>query len=135
MSLGPAFDEPQVGEVLASTDPDAMLRRKVTVTKIIAVIEVISYACLLVPMYRKHIMNDGSTGNYLVLRIIAYFHGIICCAFAVMVIDVHRVLRWSKWFLLATLAGPIGAIVAHQRLRRQELPTGITNRDFFLFSR
>lgn len=126
--------EPAVGEILSSSDPDAMLRRKVTVTKIIAVIEVISYACLLVPMYRKHILDDASTGNYLVLRIVAYFHGIICVAFAVMVIDIHRVLRWSKWFLLATLAGPIGAIVAHVRLRRDPLPTGIKKRDFFLFS-
>ncbi len=67
-----------------------MLRRKVRVTKIIAVVEVVSYLCLLVPMYRKHILNDDSTRNYLYLRMVAYFHGIICVAFAVMVIDIHR---------------------------------------------
>jgi hypothetical protein len=129
------FEEPRVGEVLDSTNPTAMLRRKVTVTKVIAVIEVLSYAALLVPMYRRHILNNDSTSNYLVLRTIAYFHGMLCIAFGVMVIDIHRVLGWSKWFLLGTLAGPIGAIVAHVKLSRTALPTNVAGRDFFLFSR
>jgi integral membrane protein len=126
-------EEPAVGEIISSSDPDAMLRRKVRVTRIIAAVEVVSYLCLLVPMYRKHILDDDSTRNYLYLRIIAYVHGIICAAFAVMVIDIHRALRWSKWFLLATLAGPIGAVIAHVRLRRDPLPTGVRKSDFFLF--
>jgi Domain of unknown function (DUF3817) len=129
------FAEPGVGEILDSSNPTSMLQRKVTVTKVIAVIEVLSYAALLVPMYRRHIMHDNSTGNYLVLRTIAYFHGMLCIAFGVMVIDIHRVLGWSKWFLLATLAGPFGAIVAHLRLSRSTLPTAVNGRDFFLFSR
>jgi hypothetical protein len=129
------FEEPLVGEILDSSNPTAMLRRKVTVTKFIAVIEVLSYAALLVPMYRRHIIHDNSTSNYLVLRTIAYFHGMLCIAFGVMVIDIHRVLGWSKWFLLGTLAGPLGAIIAHVRLTRTTLPTNVRGKDFFLFSR
>jgi hypothetical protein len=80
---------PQVGEYLTDNDPKIRLIRKIRVTKWMAILETVSYCALLVPMYRKHILNDDGNMNYSVLRIIAYFHGIIAAAFE-MVMGVLR---------------------------------------------
>jgi integral membrane protein len=122
---------PQVGEYLTDNDPKTRLVRKIRITKWMAILETVSYCALLIPMYRKHILNDTGNMNYSVLRIIAYFHGIIAAAFAVMAFDIRKAMKWSWAFFVVTLVGPIGALIAHQRLRRQPVPQQVTNDDMF----
>ncbi len=122
---------PQVGEYLTDNDARARLVRKVRVTKWMALLETVSYCALLVPMYRKHILNDTGNWNYSILRIVAYFHGIIAAAFAVMAFDIRKAMKWSWTFLIITLLGPVGAMVAHTRLRRQPLPAEVSADDMF----
>jgi integral membrane protein len=130
MSVTPA-DTPQVGEYLTDNDPAVRLVRKVRITKWMAILETISYCGLLIPMYRKHIMHDMGNVNYSVLRIVAYFHGIIAAAFAVMAFDIRRAMKWSWMFFIVSLLGPIGAMIAHTRLRKQPVPTDVTNADMY----
>ena len=125
IELGGQPTEVPGSELVDFDDPVKSLARKVRITKVMAIVECISYACLLVPMTRKYVMHDQSNANYVAIRIIAYFHGIFCVAFAVMVLDIFRVLKWKWWFVLATFAGPPGAVLAHARLRRQPLPTDV----------
>jgi integral membrane protein len=122
---------PQVGEYLTDNDPKIRLIRKIRVTKWMAILETVSYCALLVPMYRKHILNDDGNMNYSVLRIIAYFHGIIAVAFAVMAFDIRKAMKWSWAFFVVTLLGPPGALIAHTKLRRQPVPDDVTNDDMF----
>ena len=122
---------PAVGEYLSSMDPREKLLRKVKVTKVMAIVETASYCCLLVPMFRKYLLDDHGTTNYLVLRIIAYFHGMIAAAFAVMAFDIRRPLRWSWAFFALTLVGPPGALVAHRRLSRDAVPEVVRARDMY----
>jgi integral membrane protein len=130
MSLTPD-DAPAVGDYLESMDPRAKLVRKVRVLKAMAVIETVSYCCLLVPMFRKYLLDDHTTANYLVLRIIAYFHGMVAAAFAVMSFDVRKPLRWSWGFFVVTLLGPPGALITHWRLRHDPLPDVVSADDMF----
>jgi integral membrane protein len=122
---------PQVGEYLTDNDPAVRLVRKVRITKWMALLETISYCGLLVPMYRKHILHDAGNLNYSVLRIVAYFHGIIAAAFAVMAFDIRRAMKWSWTFFVVALLGPVGAMIAHTRLRKQPIPTDVTNEDMY----
>jgi integral membrane protein len=126
-----ATPTPQVGEYLTDNDPKARLIRKIRVTKWMALLETVSYCALLVPMYRKHLLDDNSNMNYSILRIIAYFHGIIAAAFAVMAFDIRKAMKWSWGFFVVTLLGPIGALIAHQRLIRQPVPETVTNSQMF----
>lgn len=119
---------PEVGEVLQALSPEAQLRRKVRFTKAFAIVEAASYCLLAVFMFRKYVLDLRSGTNYVLLRITAYFHGFISIAFAVMVLDIHRALRWSKTFLVVTLLGPPGALIAHRRLRTQPLPDTVDPR-------
>jgi integral membrane protein len=122
---------PQVGEYLTDNDPAIRLVRKVRITKWMAVLETISYCGLLIPMYRKHILHDTGNLNYSVLRIVAYFHGIIAAAFAVMAFDIRRAMKWSWTYFVIALLGPVGAMIAHTRLRKQPIPTDVTNADMY----
>lgn len=124
-------DTPAVGDYLDSMDPRAKLVRKVRVLKVVAIVETISYCCLLVPMTRKYLLHDHSQTNYLVLRIIAYFHGLVAGAFAVMAFDVRRPMSWSWPFFGATLVGPPGALLAHWRLRHQPIPAVVRAQDMY----
>lgn len=119
---------PEVGEVLQALTPEEQLRRKVRFTKAFAIVEAASYCLLAVFMFRKYVLDDHGSTNYVLLRITAYFHGFISIAFAVMVLDIHRALRWSKAYLLVTLLGPPGALIAHHRLRTQPLPDVVDRR-------
>ena len=109
--------------------PRARLERKIRFTKAFAIVECVSYALLLIFMFRKYVLDDRGDANYLMLRIVAYFHGMICIAFGVMILDIFRAMRWSTRFALLTLAGPPGALIAHRRLRRQPMPTVVSKRD------
>lgn len=122
---------PQVGEYLTVNDARSRLVRKVRVTQWMALLETASYCALLVPMYRKHILHDAGNWNYSILRIVAYFHGIIAAAFAVMVFDIRRAVNWSWTFFVVTLLGPVGAMIAHTRLRRQPIPDQVSADDMF----
>ena len=126
-------EPPAVGETLVALGPAAQLRRKVRVTKVIALIEAVSYSLLAVFMFRKYVLHNHTSSNYAYLRIVAYFHGFICIAFAVMVIDIHRAYRWSRMFLVVTLLGPPGALIAHRRLSTQPFPDDVKRHDM-LFS-
>jgi integral membrane protein len=123
------IEQPKVGETLAHLSPLAQLRRKVRVTKIIAIAEAVSYSLLAVFMFRKYVLDNRSDSNYLFLRVVAYFHGFICIAFAVMVADIFRAMTWTRGFALATLLGPPGALLAHHRLRTQHFPDSVRRED------
>jgi integral membrane protein len=126
------FDEPSVGEALAGMSPADQLRRKIRITKIIALAEAVSYSLLLVFMARKYLLDIRTPGNRAWLRTIAYVHGFLSIGFAVMVFDIFRVMRWTKGFVVATLLGPPGALLAHWRLRHQPFPTDV-RKDLMLF--
>jgi integral membrane protein len=124
-------DTPEVGEYLTELDPRNRLIRKAKFTQFMALVETVSYACLLVPMFRKYALDDVSNANYVALRMIAYFHGIFAIAFAVMVFDIRRPLKWSWPFFALTLAGPPGAIIAAYRLRRDPIPQEVHMKDMY----
>jgi integral membrane protein len=127
-----ASGPPPSGDYVDFDDPAASLRRKIAITKVMAVVECISYGVLLVPMSRKYIFDVTAHSNYVALRLIAYFHGIICVAFAVMILDIFRVMKWKWWFVLLTFAGPPGAFIAHRRLTRQPAPA-VVDRNLMVF--
>lgn len=119
----------EVGDIVETMTPRARLARKVRFTRAMALVECVSYGLLLIFMFRKYVLNDRSNANYIPLRIVAYFHGMICIAFAVMIFDVYRAMKWTPRFALLTLLGPPGAFIAHLRLRRQPLPEVVNKRD------
>jgi integral membrane protein len=119
----------EVGEIVASMTPRAKLVRKARFTKAMAAVECASYLLLAVFMFRKYVMNNTSDANYVLLRVVAYFHGMICIAFGVMVLDIFRAMKWKGTFALLTLAGPPGAFIAHQRLRKQPVPEHVSQKD------
>jgi integral membrane protein len=122
---------PEVGEYLTDNDPRTRLVRKVRVTRLMALLETVSYCGLLIPMYRKHILDITANSNEALISIIGYFHGIIAAAFGVMVFDIRKAMRWSWGFFVLTLLGPIGALIAYERLRRQAVPGEVNAKDMF----
>lgn len=128
----PPIETPEVGELLQAINPRVQLQRKVRVTKIMAIVETITY-CILIPlMFRKYIQGlDEATNVKLVRKVTAYFHGMISVAYGVMILDIFRAMHWSKRFTLLTLAGPPGALIAHRRLRKQPLPVTVRREDMF----
>jgi Domain of unknown function (DUF3817) len=124
-------DEPALGEAIRGMNPADQLRRKIRITKAIALIEAISYCFVAFFMFRKYALGHRGGWNQFWLRLIAYFHGMFCIAFGVMIIDIFRVMKWSKQFVLVTLLGPPGALIAHHRLRTQPFPTEVRKQDMF----
>jgi integral membrane protein len=122
---------PEVGEYLTDNDPRTRLIRKVRITKWMAALETISYVAMLIPMYRKHILDDTSNLTYSLIRIIGYFHGIIAAAYAVMLFDIRKAMKWSWGWFVVGLLGPIGALIAFEKLRRQPIPDDVNARDMF----
>jgi integral membrane protein len=122
---------PQVGEYLTDNDPRVRLIRKIKITKFMAALETISYCGLLIPMYRKHILDVTVNSNEALISIIGYFHGIIAAAFAVMVFDIRRPMKWGWGFFVLVLLGPIGAIIGYERLRRQPVPSQVNAKDMY----
>lgn len=120
---------PAVGQRIAGMSLADQLRRKIRVTKVIALAEAVSYCLLAGFMVNKYLLHHRGGWNQAGLRVVAYFHGFICIAFGVMVLDIFRVMKWSKGFLLLTLAGPLGALIAHRRLTTQPFPNTIKKQD------
>ena len=127
--VGTVSDAGRVGDVLEGMSIEDQFRRKVRVTKFIAIVEAVSYSLLAVFMFRKYALDMRGGSNYFWLRVVAYFHGFISIAFAVMVFDIFRVMKWSARFVVLTLLGPPGALIAHRRLRRQPFPMLIRKQD------
>lgn len=120
------LDQPAVGEVLQSVSPAAQLRRKIRFTKVMAVVETTTYLILIPLMFRRYVLQiDEPTWHLLLRRITAYFHGFISIAYGVMILDIHRAMGWSKRYLLVTLAGPPGALIAYRRLATQPFPSKV----------
>jgi integral membrane protein len=131
MSNSP-IETPAVGELLETNHPRKQLARKIRVTKVMAIVETFSYSLLIPLMFRKYVMHvDESTWQTLLRKVTAYFHGFISAAYGVMILDVFRVMRWSKKFTLLTLAGPPGAVVAYRRLATQPLPADVQRDQMF----
>ena len=127
------IDTPEVGELLETVNPIAQLERKIRFTKAMAVVETISYLILLPLIARKYLFDvDEATWQTLLRKVTAYFHGFISAAYGVMILDLFRVMRWTKKFTLLTLAGPPGAIVAYHRLATQPFPADV-RRELMLF--
>ncbi len=127
------IDTPEVGELLETVNPIRQLERKIRFTKAMAVVETISYLILLPLMARRYLFDvDEATWQTLLRKVTAYFHGFISAAYGVMILDLFRVMRWSKKFTLLTLAGPPGAVVAYHRLATQSFPTDV-RRELMLF--
>jgi integral membrane protein len=124
-----ATSTPEVGQRITGMSLADQLRRKIRVTKVIALAETVSYCLLAGFMINKYVLHHRGGWNQAGLRIVAYFHGFICIAFGVMVLDIFRVMKWTKGFLLLTLAGPPGAIIAHRRLTTQPFPSTINKQD------
>ncbi len=127
------IDTPEVGELLETVNPIRQLERKIRFTKAMAVVETISYLILLPLMARRYLFDvDEATWQTLLRKVTAYFHGFISAAYGVMILDLFRVMRWSKKFTVLTLAGPPGAVVAYHRLATQPFPTDV-RRELMLF--
>jgi Domain of unknown function (DUF3817) len=117
---------PAVGELLETNRPRAQLARKVQFTKVMALVETVSYSILLPLMFRKYALHHHEqTWQALIRKVTAYFHGFISAAYGVMILDIFRAMRWSKRFTLLSLAGPPGALVAFRRLQTQPLPESV----------
>jgi hypothetical protein len=123
------WSEPRVGEALKGMNPADQLRRKIRVTKIIALVEAVSYCFVAFFMFRKYVLDMRGGWNQFGLRFVAYFHGMFCIAFAVMIFDIFRAMKWTKQFVVVTLLGPPGALIAHHRLRTQPFPTDVRKQD------
>lgn len=127
------IDTPEVGELLETVNPIRQLERKIRFTKAMAVVETISYLILLPLMARRYLFDvDEATWQTLLRKVTAYFHGFISAAYGVMILDLFRVMRWSKKFTVLTLAGPPGAVVAYHRLATEPFPTDV-RRELMLF--
>jgi integral membrane protein len=127
------IETPAVGELLETNNPRKQLARKIKVTKVMAIIETISY-CVLIPlMIRRYLLDvDEATWQTLLRKVTAYFHGFISAAYGVMILDIFRVMKWTKKFTLLTLAGPPGAIFAYRRLDTQPLPDDVRREQMLL---
>ena len=127
------IETPEVGQLLESVNPRRQLERKIKFTKAMAIVETISYLILLPLMARRYLFGvDEATWQTLLRKVVAYFHGFISAAYGVMILDLFRVMCWSKKFTLLTLAGPPGAIVAYHRFATQPFPDDV-RREQMLF--
>ncbi len=122
-------NESEVGQILEGMSLTDQFRRKVKVTKFIALLEACSYIVLATFMFRKYALDIHTGTNQVGLRVVAYFHGFICIAFAVMIFDIFRVMKWTPTFVVVTLLGPPGALIAHRRLRTQPFPSLVRKQD------
>ena len=75
-------------------------RTYVTLFKIVAVAEAISWAGLLTGMYFKYLTDAGELG----VQIFGPIHGGIFVAYVVLTLLVARALRWSLWVTVAGFA-------------------------------
>lgn len=91
-----------------------MSRIAVTVAWL-SILETLSFIALLAAM---------ATGSESGVSVVGMTHGLLFLAYAVVVFVYREALGWSLGFVaLVILTGPIGAIIALERLRRERLAT------------
>lgn len=79
----------------------------------LSITETISFLLLLAMM---------ATGNELGVSVVGMIHGLLFAAYALMVWFQRTDLGWSTRFaVIAILTGPVGAIIALERLRRDHV--------------
>jgi integral membrane protein len=78
-------------------------RVQVTVFKVVAVAEALSWAGLLVGMYLKHVAGSTEAGVHL----FGPLHGGIFLAYVALVLLLARSLRWSPWVVALGLASSV----------------------------
>lgn len=78
-------------------------RVQVTVFKVVAVAEALSWAGLLVGMYLKHVAGTTEAGVHL----FGPLHGGIFLAYVALVLLLARTLRWSPWVVASGLASSV----------------------------
>ncbi len=77
----------------------------------LSITETVSFAVLLAMM---------ATGNETGVSVVGLIHGLLFAAYALVVWFQRRALAWPTRFVaLAILTGPVGAILALERLRRE----------------
>jgi hypothetical protein len=96
-------------------DTTTELERKLGPLKVVCLVETISYLTLLVMWLglRSHV------GTLMVGSV----HGMIFTAFALMMLSIYQPMGWSwKFLAVSILAGPIGAVIVYERVRREGAP-------------
>jgi integral membrane protein len=78
-------------------------RSQVTVFKIVAVAEALSWAGLLVGMYLKHVAGTTEAG----VELFGPLHGGIFLVYVALVLLLARRLRWSPWVVILGLASSV----------------------------
>jgi integral membrane protein len=92
-------------------DPTTELERKLGPLKVVCIVETISYLALLGVWLGLH--SDIGT------KMVGSVHGMIFTAFALMILNIFRPMGWSWRFVAVAIgAGPIGAVIVYERLRR-----------------
>lgn len=92
-------------------DATTELERKLGPVQVVCIIETVSYLGLLAVW-----LGGSRVGTMLVGSV----HGMIVTALALMVLGIYRPMGWSwKFAALTILAGPIGALILYERLRRE----------------
>jgi hypothetical protein len=88
------------------------LERRLGPLKVVCVVESLTYVFLL---------YFWLSGNRVGTLLVGSMHGMVVCGFAGMLFMVYKPLRWSlKFALFALVTGPLGAVIALERLRRDE---------------
>jgi hypothetical protein len=96
-------------------DTSTELERKLGPLKVVCITEAVSYLFLLT-MWQGLRSHTGTL-------IVGSVHGMVVTAFALMVVFIYREMGWSaKFAALAIVTGPIGAVIVHERVRRQGAP-------------
>lgn len=90
------------------------MSRTTTTVVWLSITETISFLALLAMM---------ATGNEAGVSVVGMIHGLLFAAYALVVWFQREELGWSTRFaVLAILTGPIGAIIALERIRRDRAP-------------
>lgn len=79
------------------------LRNQITLFKVVAVAEALSWAGLLVGMYLKHVAGTTELG----VQVFGSLHGGIFLVYVGLTLVLARTLRWGLWTTLTGLAASI----------------------------
>lgn len=98
-------------------DATTELERKITSLRWVCLLETGLFVAMWLCIFASATIGVALLGS---------LHGMAYLAYAAMCLGVHRQLGWSRNYLIAVVvAGPIGALVVYERLRR---PVGATAR-------